>query len=375
MFTYLFSFIVIFLFAIKDSLVSVTSILPKYKYTFIFFGVLALIVGIRDMIGGYDVYVYGEFFDNFVQDQITAYFLLFEPGYVIYNGIVKTFTQNRYIFFFVTSLITYFLFYKNITKYASCVYFSLFILYCKLFLMSFVYVRQCMAMGIVWLSIPYAIEKERMKFIFFILLGVSFHVSAVIFSLIYLVARKRLSNITILSIALLSLFLGLTSFVKIFLSFASDVFYIPKTLSSADVNGVNYFYLLESSLLLIGLLLKKNRLYNDSKISLAMTNVSLLYVYISFITLREPTALRCIWYFLIACICIIPKLCIYTHRVSAHILLCLIIYLTTSFFRMLFVWDGGDFIPYKSFFSDQERESLFQNLEYDTNYRIDKFYK
>lgn len=106
-----------------------------------------------------------------------------------------------------------------------------------------------------------------------------------------------------------------------------------------------------------------------------MTNVSLLYVYVSFITLREPTALRCIWYFLIAYICIVPKLCIYTHRVSIHIRLCLIIYLTTSFFRMLFIWDGGDFIPYKSFFSDQERESLFQNLEYDTNYRIDKFYK
>ena len=37
----------------------------KKRFVIIAFSILACVVGLRDMIGGYDVYIYGDFFDFF----------------------------------------------------------------------------------------------------------------------------------------------------------------------------------------------------------------------------------------------------------------------------------------------------------------------
>ncbi|NJM78915.1 MAG: hypothetical protein HC854_03475 [Flavobacterium sp.] len=67
------------------------------------------------------------------------------------------------MFFACAAIIMLFHFY-TVKKYSSIVYFSLFILFCKFFLMSFVYLRQGIAMGVIWFSIRYVLKADFIRF-------------------------------------------------------------------------------------------------------------------------------------------------------------------------------------------------------------------
>ena len=80
---------------------------------------MAIFIGISDMLGGYDRYIYGELFDNIA--DITkeggvykdAYIYSLYPsefGFSFYNILVSYFTANRYIFILVTTFLIYTLF-------------------------------------------------------------------------------------------------------------------------------------------------------------------------------------------------------------------------------------------------------------------------
>ena len=67
---------------------------------------LALFVGLSDMFGGYDRYIYGECFDRLVDTMRnggniinTTIFRMYgkEFGYVLLNMAIGLFTANRYI--------------------------------------------------------------------------------------------------------------------------------------------------------------------------------------------------------------------------------------------------------------------------------------
>ena len=80
-----------------------------YKPFIIFFVALALFVGLGDMLGGYDRYIYGDLFDN-LADQLrigipttsSRLFIAYhsEFGYVGLNWLIAHITNNRYIFIF-----------------------------------------------------------------------------------------------------------------------------------------------------------------------------------------------------------------------------------------------------------------------------------
>ena len=81
---------------------------PSVSLFFFFMLALALFVGLGDMIGGYDRYIYGEVFDS-IADEMRGegnFYSLFylvngkEYGYFVWQIIVSVFTPNRYIFYF-----------------------------------------------------------------------------------------------------------------------------------------------------------------------------------------------------------------------------------------------------------------------------------
>ena len=119
--------------------------LLRKKYAFFIIFLISCVAGLRDMIGGYDVYIYGEFFDGLslkdFEDGSYVMNLLFEKGYTLYCYFIHLFTDNRYVFFFITSIISYLLVSKSMKLCEEIILFSLFIFFCKYFLMSFVYVR------------------------------------------------------------------------------------------------------------------------------------------------------------------------------------------------------------------------------------------
>ena len=85
--------------------------------------------------------------------------------------------------------------------------------------------------------------------------------------------------------------------------------------------------------------------------------------------------MRLIWYFLIGFIYVIPNICSYAGRYIHIIKPMVILYFTLLFFRLLLIWDGGDMMPYKTFLDNNSRNGRWEYLEYDMNYKTDRFYK
>ena len=86
---------------------------------------LSLFIGLGDMIGGYDRYIYGEVFDSISDEMrsgrnLSRLFYLVngkEFGYFVWQIIVSIFTPNRYIFILVTTLAIYYLFFRIMKEY------------------------------------------------------------------------------------------------------------------------------------------------------------------------------------------------------------------------------------------------------------------
>ena len=147
---------------------------------------LAVFVGLGDMIGGYDRYIYGELFDD-VADRLrdgnlfdAAIFQLYprEIGYNLWNVLVAIFTSNRYIFIFLTTLLIYALIFRAIKKHtvnyplAGIVFLGIF------YYFTMTYLRQAIAVGIVWNAIHYIWERKWWPYCIMVLSAAMFHNSA-----------------------------------------------------------------------------------------------------------------------------------------------------------------------------------------------------
>lgn len=278
--------------------------LLRKKYAFFIIFLISCVAGLRDMIGGYDVYIYGEFFDGLslkdFEDGSYVMNLLFEKGYTLYCYFIHLFTDNRYVFFFITSIISYLLVSKSMKLCEEIILFSLFIFFCKYFLMSFVYVRQFLAMGIVWLAVPFIISRNFLKFSIVVLLASTLHTSAIVFFPTYFICKYQYSRNILVWGIVVSILLGLTSVIKYLFSFVGGESGLEKVIAygTSEAGVVNYFYLLESLLLSIGIIKCRDELYSSEN-GVCLTNIAYCYVCFSFLTMRDATILRLIWYFLI----------------------------------------------------------------------------
>jgi hypothetical protein len=324
----------------------------------IFLIVTILFSGFRDMIGGYDVYVYGEIYEK---KSFSIPFL--EKGYLIYNSILSRLFDNRYFLFFITALLIGLMQYVSIKKQSSIVIFSFFILFCKLYLMSFVYLRQCLAMGVLWLSIPYILKRNFLIFAAICLLAYSLHRSSIVFFPLYFLSNLKLSNFKI-SVVFIFAFLILYSTISSNLSFS--LMLNDNNLDSYSFNkeGPNYFYIIESLILYV-LLLKFKYDSTDTKLNLIRNGV-LVYIIASIISSGNATLIRLNWNFFIFICLFIPYL--YNslendikRKITKNLIY---IYFTLLFFRTLLIWDGGDLIPYKTIFQDFNRNGMWEYLEY-----------
>ena len=168
----------------------------------VFFLYCALFIGLGDMIGGYDRYIYGEMFDSIAdatdsgRDYSRLLFLVNgrEYGYFLWEVLVSQVTANRYIFILLSSLLMYFLYYKVFRKYindyplAAIVFLGLF------FYFSITYMRQALAVGIAWQGIKYIYERKAIKFFLIVALAYSFHNSALVFAVAYFIPIKKYSS-------------------------------------------------------------------------------------------------------------------------------------------------------------------------------------
>ena len=134
----------------------------------IYFIYLALFVGLGDMIGGYDRYIYGESFDYIAditwgdRNYTNAIYLVngVEYGYFAWQVLLSFITTNRYMFILFTTILIYALFYKSFVKYidnypfACIVFLGLIFLYDDILTTNDSY-RYCLARGRTYLEKKY----------------------------------------------------------------------------------------------------------------------------------------------------------------------------------------------------------------------------
>ncbi|MDO5571243.1 MAG: EpsG family protein [Bacteroidales bacterium] len=385
MIPYLLIFLFVLLFTSYDVRETEISSNQRNIFVFLIALVLSLFVGLRDMIGGYDVYIYGEIFDitpaitsfdsfmKIVRGEDTSLPQILEPGFLAFGGIVKLFDDSRYTFFLILSVLSYMLIFKAFNKYMPFVFLAIFIFSCKFTLMSFVYVRQMLAMSIVWAAIPYIINRDIIKFFLLMLIAFLIHNSSLIFLPLYFLGLNTYKKPVILIALIGSFVLGLTtSFFSSALGTVGEAMDLEKASVYANVSGgdVNIYYAIEAAIIGIGLYFTREKFYS-SKISTLFFNIAICYVCSTFITMRDATGVRLVWYFMIGMVYAVSSLA-YCFKDSPAlrnaVLVTIFIYFSALHFRLLMIWDSGDMMPYQTFLSDTQRPTIWTDREYTLKY-------
>ncbi len=324
-----------------------------------------LMVGSRDMIGGFDVYIYGEVFEYPLISMIYKY-SSFEQGFNTYNVLIRQITDDRYFFFFITAAITYLLHFGIIKKLSPLLMFSIFLYFCKFFLMSFVYLRQFLAVSIVWWSLPFIFKGKKVVPLLMMLLAFYFHRSSVIFTPFIFISQMRLSRNQMLMIVF--------GFLVVFLSPVGN--FVMESLASGTESdklkhyselsgGINFLYLGESLVYIYLASIYKNEFYKDKKTT-AVFNGFLCFILVTLLSVTNATYVRFTWYFYIFVVLALPYMYLYMKNGQdrRNFRLVVFVYFSAMMIRLLFLWDGGDLMPYKAFYIDTERHGLFDYMEY-----------
>lgn len=356
---------------------------PPAFFFFIYCLVIGVFVGISDMLGGYDRYIYGEIFqvqawnlhDNeglWNEDFQDAFGR--EPVFGLINSAIGLFTPNRYLFIFIFTLLMYMLLPVSMYKYTKNPFFCLLIFLGLIFFFSFTYLRQIMACGVCWLSIPYVVKRKFIVFSCLVVLATLIHNSAVYFLLLYFMPKKKYTPRTIAFFMFILLLIGFTGVTKNLFLFSGDLVQNSKISGYSETAGYGFRieYVLESILFLFILLRNYGKVRNDSG-SLVILNCYLMFCGLLLLFNRSSDGGRIAWY------CTIGVMIMLTEFVSDRNEQFLRGFVSLTMFvlylRIINVW-GVLLSPYKTFLTPGIRRGDFirDEYEYDYNYDADKFY-
>lgn len=355
-----------------------------YKPFIIFFVALALFVGLGDMLGGYDRYIYGDLFDNLadglkvgISTSSSRLFIAYhsEFGYVGLNWLIAHITNNRYIFIFCYTICMYAIIIECFKKYAKNYYLASILFMALVFFFSFTYLRQMFAAAIIGLSIKYIFERKFLRFCVILLVAFSFHNSAIIFFPMYFIANKKYSKSKILIIMFICFIVGITGITSSFYNFYDELSIRESHDDYALQQSTRIAYILEAGLFLCYLILTHRDLTSAKK-NIVLYNIALGFCAILLLFIRSENGGRLSWYFVYGLIFSLTQLATtsYGRKIKMGLQLAIISFLL--FFRILTSW--GVFVyPYKTFLTNGHREKdyIFNKYEYDGGYDRDKFYR
>ena len=352
------------------------------RFSFI---LLALFVGLSDMLGGYDRYIYSELFDGIAditkeggRYSDSAIFALYpsEIGYIGSNVLISFITSNRYVFILLYTLIIYFLYYFSLKDYCINYPFAMMLFMGLMFFFTFTYLRQMVGVGVAWFAIRYVYKKELYKFIICVLIAASFHNSAIILFPLYFLPIKRFKQRNVIVFMVFCLVLGLSGG-------PSAVFRLYGNITDTQIRtdsyaereiGFRYEYIIEA-LVFLYLILKNYSIIPDTKKNIVLLNTSLAFCAILLLFVQSLNGGRLGWYYLIG---VISTLSLIANNIKSNNLTRKIIPIICFllFFRIVYYW-GFLLSPYKTFFTNGVREydPIYEKYEYDEKYSIDKFYR
>jgi hypothetical protein len=348
---------------------------------------LSIFVGISDMLGGYDRYIYGWHFDD-TADQIVAGFPFFytdayssyfntEPGYGIFYWLIAHITTNRYIYILLTTMIMYIMIWFNFKKYAINYPLAMIIFMALVFFFTFTYLRQMLSAAITCFSIKYIIDRKLWKYVLVMLLAYTFHKSAIVFFPMYFIPIKKFSQWGIIWVMAICFIIGISgissSLYDAYAIFAEKEEMVGKYSQQADSRIA---YIIEAAFFLYFLLRSHKYVDRNDKQAIVLYNISLGFCAILLFFLRSTNGGRLSWYFVYGLIFTLTNLATRPFGRKMKMDLLLMIVSLGLFVRILFAWNILLF-PYKTFFTDGHREgdAIYDAYEYDMNYDKDKFYR
>lgn len=357
---------------------------PKQRFAlFAMLFFLAIIVGISDMLGGYDRYIYGELFDdtadmvsdgiyNFALTPVAAEYTK-EYGYQIYNVLIGTITDNRYIFIFITTCIIYVLLYKSIKDYCINYPFAVILFLGLWFFFSFTYLRQVMGATIAWLSVRYIIKRDLKRFLLVWFIAWSFHNSALVLLPMYFLPVRKFDRQKVIIVMILAFILGMSGGPSALFSAYGEVD-SERAGSVSNETGFRIAYFIEAVFFLFVILKRYNEIPLKNA-NVVLMNMALVFCLILLFFIKSENGGRLSWYYMIGVISTITYLCTYSrkNKMFANIIVVVSFLL---FNRILTLW-GIMLYPYKTFFTNGFRKDdpVEIQYEYDHNYDRDKFYR
>ena len=343
---------------------------------------IGLFVGLADMLGGYDRYIYSEVFQDmhenvtkgvFFSEEFLSFFGK-EPVYGLINDIIAFFTPNRYIFILVYTLFLYIVYAVNFYRYTKNPFFALLVFEGLMFFFTFTYLRQVLAAGVVWLAIPFVSQRKFKKYLLFVVLATLIHNSAAYMILLYFIPRRKFEKKYIVIFMLTLLIIGISGVTKFVFSVSGDVVSNARVAGYADTAEIGFRieYVIEAMLFLSILLLNYKRI-DDDALSLTLANVYLMFCGVLLFFCKSSDGGRIAWYCLIGIIVILERLCRPKSAVPLKGFITVMCFVL--FYRILSAW-GILLYPYKTFLTPGIRQGDFieELYEYDHAYDNDKLY-
>lgn len=346
---------------------------------------LAIFVGLGDMLGGYDRYIYGQVFDEIadVTDISGSYlasgsFDAFpsEKGWTILNIIISFYTDNRYIFILTITLLMYTFLFISLKRYASNYPFALVIFLGLWFYFSFTYLRQVLGATLVWLSIPYIIKRKIVPYCLIVLLALTIHKSAIIFFPTYFIVNRSFSRKEIIYAMVAALVLGISPLPNALFSAYGDMSQVEMQADYGASGGFRIEYLLEAGFFL-WILLRDYTESSEDMTKRVIFNIACLFCALLLFFIRSENGGRLTWYFMIGIICALTDIANTEINRSAIapllIIVCLFLYIRVYNSWQIFL----NLYPYKTFTTNGYRQGDYswENYEYDHNYDVNKFYR
>ena len=353
-------------------------------------GFLALFVGMGDMLGGYDRYIYGEIFDaiadtttfgrSYLLDGSFSFFPK-ESGFIRINIIISWFTENRYIFILLLTVIIYSLLFVSLKRYAVNYPFAVIVFLGLWFFFTFTYLRQVLGATVAWLSIPYIIKRKPIKFFIVVLIAMSIHKSAIIFMPVYFIAHISWSQKTVKWTMIVALLLGLSSIPNSLFSAYGDMSQVEMQADYSAAGGFRIAYLLEAAFFLWIIWKNYEDFENCDIQTRVLLNMALIFCALLLFFIRSENGGRLSWYYIIGIICTLTTIAMRNKNIHSLAPL-LIVVMLFLYIRIFDAWQGNNnsllnLYPYKTFLSPGYRagDYSYENYEYDHGYDYNKFYR
>jgi hypothetical protein len=266
---------------------------------------------------------YYEFFRKLDASQLGAGNSIYGPGFVLHAYLSKLVFDNYHFWIFVSTSIHVLILSAVFRKYLGNISLGLiFFLGYRGVLIEFNLLQNFMAILLFFLSIPYLYKRRFLPYLFLNVIGMTFHVTSVLYFPLYFVLQRNTSmqlGLIIIGAANLFYFVGSDLLIN-------AAFWVVSNSGYATLEGFLYFFVdtsnyqlsfgfLERTLVILLMTVYCEKIKSEIPCGTIFYNLALLY-YFSFLLLSPVDVLadRIPMLFLLSWWVIIPALILLKHR-------------------------------------------------------------